>query len=136
MKGVRAMKKEGILHPELSYMIASLGHGDRFCISDAGLPIPPQVNRIDLAYVPGSPPFFSVLDVILKEIAVEEVFWAMEVSKDPSLAGKFEKRFRDMKCSSVTHEDFKKMLPEMRFIVRTGEYTPFSNIILSCGVPF
>jgi D-ribose pyranase len=41
-----------------------------------------------------------------------------------------------MKCSSVTHEDFREMLPEMRFIVRTGEYTPFSNIIISCGVPF
>ncbi len=130
------MKKGGILHPELNYMIASLGHLDYFCISDAGLPIPQQVNRIDLAYAPGLPPFLSVLDVILKEIKVEEVFWAMELSENPGLTKELEKRFRDTRCSSITHEEFKGMLNQMRFIVRTGEHIPFSNIIISCGVPF
>ncbi len=130
------MRKGGILHPELSYMITSLGHRDRFCISDAGLAIPQQVNRIDLAYAPGYPPFFSVLDVILKEVMIEEITWAMEVSGDPDLLKKLQICCGDIKCSSVTHEEFKEMLPQVRFIIRTGEFTPFSNVIITCGVPF
>jgi len=130
------MKKDGILHPELSFMIASLGHLDRFCVSDAGLPIPPHVKRIDLAYAPGMPPFLSVLDILLKEIIVEEITWAKEVSNDPSLAGELKARFGDIRHSILDHSYFKRLLPEMKFIVRTGEYSLFSNVIITCGVSF
>ncbi len=130
------MKKGGILHPELNYMIASLGYLDRFCISDAGLPVPQQVNRIDLAYAPGCPPFFSVLEVVIKELAIAEVTWAMEVSRDKDLLKKLQVCCGGFKCSSVTHEELKEMLHEMRFVIRTGEFTPFSNIIITCGASF
>ncbi len=33
------MKKAGLLNPDLSKTIASLGHTDTLCIADAGLPI-------------------------------------------------------------------------------------------------
>ena len=37
---------------------------------------------------------------------------------------------------TVSHEEFKALLPSVRLIVRTGEATPFANVILRSGVTF
>ena len=42
------MKKRGILNAQLSYLIAALGHKDLFMIGDAGMPIPEDVEVVDL----------------------------------------------------------------------------------------
>ena len=55
------MKKRGVLHAELSRCIAALGHKDLFMIGDAGMPIPPGVEIIDLAVTAGVPTFRQVL---------------------------------------------------------------------------
>ena len=34
------MKRAGLLHAELSGLIAAMGHGDLLVIGDAGLPVP------------------------------------------------------------------------------------------------
>ena len=75
------MKRSGILHPELAFQIASCGHGDLVCIADAGLPIPPETPRIDLAYALGQPGFFNVLEAILPELAIEGAVWAEEAAR-------------------------------------------------------
>ena len=43
------MKRAGVLHARLSFLIASLGHKDSFMIGDAGMPIPLGVEIVDLA---------------------------------------------------------------------------------------
>jgi D-ribose pyranase len=43
------MKKTRLLHSDLSYVIATMGHLDTLVIADAGLPIPDNTMRIDLA---------------------------------------------------------------------------------------
>ncbi len=37
---------------------------------------------------------------------------------------------------TVTHETFKSQTRLARAVVRTGEFTPYANIILSAGVVF
>ncbi|NLZ54216.1 MAG: D-ribose pyranase, partial [Thermoanaerobacteraceae bacterium] len=56
------MKKRELLNSEISYLISKLGHTDTIVISDAGLPVPKGVQRIDLALIPGKPSFLDVLD--------------------------------------------------------------------------
>jgi D-ribose pyranase len=67
------MKKQGILHPELSEVIASLGHTDTLVVADAGLPVPPGVRRIDLAVAGGVPPFMDVLKAIRERSPASDV---------------------------------------------------------------
>ena len=43
------MKKIGIINAPISAVIAELGHLDMLSIADAGLPIPQEIQRIDLA---------------------------------------------------------------------------------------
>jgi D-ribose pyranose/furanose isomerase RbsD len=36
----------------------------------------------------------------------------------------------------VPHEEFKAQVGHARFVVRTGEATPYANVLLRAGVPF
>ena len=125
------MKRSGILHPELAFQIASCGHLDLICVADAGLPIPAETPRIDLAYAPGKPAFFDVLGAILPEIVVEQVYWAEEaLLKCPMFAGRLETFFQPIPGEHISHEELKKRLADVRFVVRTGECTPYANVLL------
>lgn len=127
------MKRGGILHPELSAHLARLGHTDTFVIGDAGLPVPPGVARVDLAVVLGVPGFAEVADAILAEIVVEGAVIAAEAAG--SSAGEMlGARFPG--AEAVPHEKLKQLMREARFVVRTGDTTPYANVIVRCGVPF
>ena len=127
------MRRHGILHPELSAHLARLGHTDTFVIGDAGLPVPPGVARVDLAVTLGVPGFAEVADAILAEIEVEAAVIAAEAAGSP--AGRvLEARFPG--AEAVPHEELKERMEQARFVVRTGETTPYANVIVRCGVPF
>ena len=67
------MKKSGIINPELSAALASLGHFDSFVICDMGFPIPKDAHRIDLTLTAGVPHFLPVLKACLNEVVVQEM---------------------------------------------------------------
>ncbi|MBU2956679.1 D-ribose pyranase [Paracoccus sp. 1_MG-2023] len=127
------MKKTTLLHARLSGLIASMGHGDLIVIGDAGLPVPPGVEVIDLAVIRGLPGVFDVLDAVLSELVVERAELASEASED--LAARF--RSRDIgTVTTLSHDRFKANSASARAIVRTGECTPYANICLYAGVAF
>lgn len=129
------MKKHGILNRELAGHFAKLGHTDRIVIADCGLPIPEGVPCIDLAYKLGLPSFLSILEVVLDDLVVETSIAAKEVQqKNESVATKLARTLSDI--SYVTHEEFKELTKQTKLIIRTGETTPYANVILQCGVIF
>lgn len=131
------MKKSGILNPQLMNTIASLGHTDTLCIADAGLPIPEQSHRIDLCLVKGIPGFLETLDAVLQETEIESVILAAEVkNQNPGLFSKIKSILGEKIIQFVSHEEFKQQLPLTKGIVRTGECTPYANILLVSGVNF
>ncbi len=75
------MKKGRLLNAELSYVIARLGHTDTLTIADAGLPIPAETQRIDLALIPGTPGFMQVVEAVTHEMQVESAFIAEEIKQ-------------------------------------------------------
>jgi D-ribose pyranase len=131
------MKKRGILQHELSQVIAMLGHTDSLVIADAGLPIPPRVQRIDLAVTGGIPRFIQVLRAVLEEAQVERAVVAREMrEKSPQLHGELVAALGTVPVDEVSHEELKQMTRQARAVVRTGEFTPYANIILFSGVVF
>lgn len=131
------MKKIGLLNQPLSNVIAGLGHTDMLTIADAGLPIPSGTERIDLAIQKGLPAFMDVLKAVLSEMQVESVIIAAEMKeKSPELYKQVKAALGDIPMTEVTHETFKKKTPSAKAVVRTGEFTPYANIILVSGVVF
>lgn len=136
------MKRGFLLNRHLSELVASLGHLDEIVIADAGLPVPTGVRAIDLAVSPGVPDFFEVLAALRSELIVEAVVFAEEVS--PDLRGQLEGEVtswsaetgRPIAISTISHEAFKHTSRQAKAIVRTGETTPYANIILVSGVAF
>lgn len=134
------MKKTALLNAPLSGVIASMGHTDAICIADAGLPIPRgpgAPERIDLAVTRNLPAFLDVLDVVLEELVVERAVVAGEIRElNPAVLEGIRSRLGDTPIRFIPHEEFKLLTGTSRAVVRSGECTPFANILLYSGVPF
>lgn len=131
------MKKTTLLHSELSYTIATLGHMDTLVIADAGLPIPAETARIDLALTRGVPGAAQTLQVVLEELKVEKAILAEEVKeRNPQFLALVQEMLPGVTVEFVPHTDFKARTASARAVVRTGEFSPYANVILVSGVVF
>lgn len=137
MRGEQKLKKLPLLNSEISYIISKLGHTDTIVVSDAGLPIPYEDQRIDIALLPGKPAFLEVLEAVLTEMKVEKITIASEMKiKNPKLYKKIRSMFKNIKIEETNHDNFKIRTKKAKAIIRTGEFSPFANIILHSGVVF
>ena len=131
------MKKTGVLNHRLSAVIAAMGHGDILVVADAGLPVPPGVERIDLAVRAGLPGAVEVAEAIAAELQVERIVLARELEAgNTEMADRFAAPYPGAARETVPHEEFKRLTAGARAVVRTGECTPYANVILVSGVTF
>ena len=131
------MKKIGVINGPISELIAKMGHYDMLMLGDAGLPIPPGVRRIDLALCQGVPSFIQTLRVVLSELKLQSVVVASEMQEvSPELYKKTLNELDGVEVELVSHEELKAMSQKAVAVIRTGEFTPYANIILKSGVVF
>ncbi|KEK23809.1 D-ribose pyranase [Bacillus gaemokensis] len=131
------MKKHGVLNSEIAAVLASLGHTDTIVIADCGLPIPDGVKRIDLALELGKPSFLDVLQVVIADMAIEKLTLAEEINTyNIEVIKEIELCLKEVAFEYVSHEEFKERTKMAKVIIRTGEATPYANIILHAGVIF
>jgi len=133
------MKKNGILNSELSKIVAEMGHGNKLVICDAGLPIPLNSRKLDLAVSRNIPGFLDTLKVVMQELVVESVIIADElISVNHGVYDGIKDLVKDTELTKAPHEEFKSIYQSEADVVfvRTGETSPYANIILVCGVDF
>jgi D-ribose pyranase len=103
-------------------------------VADAGLPIPSNSQRIDLALTQGIPAFLDTLRVVLQEMHVEQAFVSEDVlTVSPKIYESICALLGAVPVKPIPHEEFKKMTASAKAIVRTGEFTPYANVILVAG---
>ncbi|MGJ0625108.1 D-ribose pyranase [Xenorhabdus bovienii] len=139
------MKKGVLLHSDISAVISRLGHTDQITISDAGLPIPLSTQRIDLALTQGIPDLMSVFDVVVQEMQVEAAILAAEmIDHNPQIHEQIIKRIAELETKQgnaiaieyVSHNILKEKTEKSKAIIRTGECSPYANILLCSGITF
>jgi D-ribose pyranase len=131
------MKKTALLNSQITEVISKMGHNDTLAIGDCGLPIPNDTKRIDIALIKNIPGFVETLKAILTELQIEEVIVARETFEvSPNVFNEIKKAIGDVKITFITHEQLKSELKECKAVVRTGEQTPYANVILKSGVVF
>lgn len=131
------MKKIGILNKDISEVIAGMGHLDMLVVADAGLPVPSQVRRIDLAVKPGLPCLVEVVHAISQELQVERVILAEETGVvSPHIEAEVLTIFSTAGVEKISHQNFKELSQKAVAVIRTGEFTPYANVILVSGVVF
>lgn len=131
------MKKSGILNSEVASVVAGMGHMDWLSIGDAGMPVPMGTKKIDLCVDKELPTFMQILENVLKEMKVQKVYLADEIKdQNPEQLENIEQALPDVEIEFMPHTDLKKNLAKTHAFIRTGEMTPYSNIILESGVTF
>ena len=137
------MKRQGILNSDISRVLSYMGHTDTICIGDCGLPIPDETERIDLAVRFGQPSFMEVLREVGADMKIEKIVLAEEIkSQNPEVLQEIEQFFAEYetgfkpKAEFVLHRDLKQMTKTCKAVIRTGEITPYANIILQSGCIF
>lgn len=135
------MKRNGILNSDISRVLSYMGHTDTLAVGDCGLPIPEETERIDLALKLGVPSFMDVLSVMIQEMKVEKVVLAEEIKEQNPKVHKdilalLDSMENDCEVEYVTHQELKDQTKTCRAVIRTGETTPYANIILQSACLF
>ena len=137
------MKRQGILNSDISRVLSYMGHTDTICIGDRGLPIPDETERIDLAVRFGQPSFMEVLKEVGADMKIEKIVLAEEIqTHNPEILQEIEQFFAGNETGFkpevefVLHSDLKRMTNTCKAVIRTGETTPYANIILQSGCIF
>ncbi len=132
------MLKGGILNPQIANVFAQTGHMDTIVVSDAGLPMPIGVERIDLAWKPNEPAYLDVLTEVLNHIVVEKAILANELK---TVSPEFYQKIleilpKNISIEYIPHVELKEQTKSARAIIRTGEFTPYPSIILVAGCAY
>ncbi len=136
-EAVTPMKKGGILNPAICSLIAELGHGDELLIVDAGYPLPPDGHVIDLTLIPGIPRFLDVLRAVSEELVIEGITVAAEITEfSPKMYQEILKTVGDVDIDEVPHHEFKEQSEGVKGVIRTAEFTPYTNVRILCGSAF
>ncbi len=133
------MKKAGILNSDISRVLSYMGHTDWVAVGDCGLPIPDEVERIDLALAFGEPTFMRTLEIVASDMKVEKIILAEEIKEqNQEVLKAIEDLFsgQNVEVEFVSHVELKKRTHDCKAVVRTGEITPYANIILQSGCIF
>lgn len=133
------MKRNGILNSDISRVLSYMGHTDWICVGDCGLPIPDEVERIDLALEFGVPTFMKTLEIVAKDMKIEKIILAEEIkTQNEKVLSEINELFKgqDIEVEYVSHVELKAKTKECKAVIRTGETTPYANIILQSGCIF
>jgi D-ribose pyranase len=128
------MKRRGILHPDISHLLASTGHTDYFVICDKGFPVPPEPERIDLALVDDLPTVIDVLKPVHEEFVIDRVVIAEEMAEfSPDLLIRLRDVLGDATIETMPHIEFKRLSHGAKATIRTGDTMPYANLIVVSG---
>ncbi|WP_455818489.1 D-ribose pyranase [Pseudomonas cerasi] len=139
------MKKGTLLNSDISSVISRLGHTDSIVIGDAGLPVPQGPQRIDLAVTHGIPTFLQVTHAVTSEMQVESAIIAEEIKQhNPQLHSELialldllqQHQGNSISIRYISHEQFKHQTQRSQAVIRSGECSPYANVILIAGVTF
>lgn len=125
----------GLLNPQVLSLVARVRHTNALVIADRGFPFWPAIETIDLALVDGIPTVRQVLRALRQNFEVAEAYMAEEFLKENPAAVRraFATELRGAKLIHEPHVEFKKRVPGAIGLIRTGDTTPYANLILVSG---
>ena len=128
------MKRSGILHPAISHLLASSGHTDYFLVTDRGFPVPPEPERIDLALVDDLPTVLDVLRAVHAEFVIDRIVITEEMERfSPDRVAALRELLGDVTVEVVSHIELKRLGHDAKATIRTGDTTPYANLIVVSG---
>ena len=126
------MLKTGILNPQLASLLARVRHTNTLVIADRGFPFWPGIETVDLSIVDNLPTVLQVIAAIRPNYVIGKAWMAQEFLKvnTKPVQKRFITALRGASLKFEPHVDFKKRVPHAIGLIRTGDATPYANMIL------
>lgn len=126
------MLKAGILNPAINSLLSRVRHTNTLVIADRGFPYWPHIETIDISLVDDIPQVIDVLIAIKANFAIGRVFAAQEFLdlNTPSTCGTLTRLLAGIPIEYESHTALKKRVPSAIGLIRTGDTTQYSNLIL------
>ncbi len=129
------MIEVGLLNRDLVALLSMMGHGDQFLLCDAGFAIPDGIPVVDLSLAENIPTVDMVLIELLKYFSVEKIVYAQE-QKDANptkLKGLITLFDEAIEQEIISHDELKRRSRSVKGVIRTGDFTAFTNLLLVSG---
>jgi D-ribose pyranase len=126
------MLQTGILNPQLLELLARIRHTNTLVIADWAFPYWPEIETVDISLTKGIPTVLDVLDLLTPIFKIGRIWQADEfvTTNTPETVECFAKSFGKIPLTREAHLDFKKRVPRAIGLIRTGDPTPYGNIII------
>ena len=129
------MKETGPLNTMLSDVISTMGHRDEMIVCDAGFAIPLGIRTVDLSIAKNKPTVPELLEELKKDFSVERLVFAKETkavspSRFTSIVDLFGKA---VPAETISLSEFKERAKTVKAVIRTGDFTAYSNVLLVSG---
>ena len=129
------MKETGPLNAILSDVISTMGHRDEMIVCDAGFAIPLGIRTVDLSIAKDKPTVPELLEELKKHFSVERLVFAEETkavspSRFKSIVDLFGKA---VPAETISLLEFKERTKTVKAVIRTGDFTAYSNVLLVSG---
>lgn len=126
------MLKTGILNPHVLDLVARIRHTNTLVISDWAFPYWPEIETVDISLTHGIPTVLDVLDLLTPVFQIGRIWQAEEflANNSPATIERFNKSFAGIPLTREAHVAFKTRVPKAIGLIRTGDPTPYGNVIL------
>ena len=121
-----------LLNPEVAALIRRVNHTQMLLLADRGFPIPGLPALIDLALTADVPTIPQVLAAILPDLPLDRLIAAEEMAA--AAPARWEEHRRSLpRVEAVPHGEFKRLAAHAVGCIRTGDSTPYANVLLVGG---
>jgi len=129
------MRETGIVNKDICDVFSMLGHMDELIVCDAGFPIPLGVRTVDVSLAENKPTVLELLEELIKHFSVEKLIMANQTKEvSPSRFQAITELFgSDMPVETMDHSKFKQRSKSVKAVIRTGDFTAYSNVMLVSG---
>jgi D-ribose pyranase len=126
------MRETGTINRDISDVLSTLGHTDEMIVCDAGFAIPQGIRTVDISLAKDKPTVPETLTELKEHFSVERVVVADAMrSVSPTRLQAIRDVFGgDVPLDVIPLADFKQRARGVKAVVRTGDFTAYSNVLL------
>ncbi|GAB5521654.1 MAG: D-ribose pyranase [Rhodothermales bacterium] len=126
------MIRDGILNPAINDLISRVRHTNTLVIADRGFPFWTMIETIDISLVDDIPTVLDVLHALQQQCVFGQIRMAEEFKQHNSASKQaaFRHAIGSIPMEYLPHDVFKQHVPSAIGLIRTGDTTPYANMIL------
>ena len=124
--------QQGILNPGILSLLARTRHTNAIVLADCDFPSWPGLETVDVSLVRGFPTILQVLKFIQPHWKCGAAFMAKEFLEhnDRRTRNAFVRACRGLELQFEPHAELKQRVPSAIGLIRTGDATIYSNMVL------